>query len=90
MFSLIYLNRDNNLKRFNAKINYLTKDIIKNYTVLINEKNFYDQPVDSEIKSYEKITKLTTVQSKDYTIWSLVDYEFIKNHYTLIAVGLRR
>ena len=31
------------------------------------EKNFYDQAIDSDIKRYEEIRKLTTGQGKDYT-----------------------
>ena len=31
------------------------------------EKNFCDQPTDSDIKRYEEIRKLTTGQSEDYT-----------------------
>ena len=29
---------------------------------MINGKNFYDQPIDSDIKGYEEIRKLTTGQ----------------------------
>ena len=35
---------------------YLLKDIIENYNVIINGKNFYEWPIDSDIKWYEKIT----------------------------------
>ena len=33
----------------------LPKGIIRNYNLIINEKNFYDQPVNSDIKQYESI-----------------------------------
>ena len=33
----------------------------------INGKNFYDSAIDSDIKRYEEIRKLTTGQSEDYT-----------------------
>ena len=29
--------------------------LIKNYNVIINRKNFYEQPIDSDIKLYEEI-----------------------------------
>ena len=32
------------------------KDIISNYNVIINGKNFYDQPIDSDVKRYEEIS----------------------------------
>ena len=44
-----------------------------------------DQPIDSDIKRYEEIRKLTTRQGEDYTTGCLLDYECIKIHYRLIA-----
>ena len=46
--------------------------------------------IDSDIKRYEEIRKITTVQDEDYTTECLLDYEFIKNYYRLIAVDLSR
>ena len=59
---------------------------IKNCNVIINGKNFYDQPTDSDVKWFEEIRKLTTGQGEDYTARCLLDYEYIKNQYRLIAV----
>ena len=88
LFVLVYTNEANNAKRFNARKYYLPKGIIKNYNGIINGKNFYDQAIDSDIKRYKEIRKLTTGQGEDYTTGSLLDYEYIKNHYRLIAVDL--
>ena len=49
------------------------------------EKNFYDKPIDSDIKRYKEITKLTGGQGENYTTGYFLDYEYIKNHYRLIA-----
>ena len=87
---LVYSNQDSDSKRFKAKRYYLPKRIIDNYNVIINGKNFYDQAVDSDIKQYEEIGKLTTGQGEDYTTGCLLDYDYIKNHYRLIAVDLSR
>ena len=43
-----------------------------------------------DIKWYREIRKLTTGQGEDYTTGCLLDYEFIKNCYRLIAVNLSR
>ena len=53
-------NQANNGKRFNARKYYLPKGKIKNYHVIINGKNFYDEPIDSDTKQYKEIRKLTT------------------------------
>ena len=42
------------------------------------------------IKRYDKIRKLTRGQSEDYTTGCLLDYEYNKNHYRLIAIDLSR
>ena len=55
--------------------------------VITNGKNFYDQPIDSNIKRYEGIRKLTTGQGDDYTTGCLLDHDYIKNHYRLISPG---
>lgn len=54
------------------------KYIIKNYNVIISGKNFYDQPIDFNIKWYEEKRKLTTGQVEDYTTGCLLDYDLIK------------
>ena len=66
----------------------MPKVIIKNYNVIANRKNFFDQPIDSDIKRYEGIRKLITAHDKDYTTGCLLDYDYIKSHYRLIAVDL--
>ena len=90
LFVLVYPNRNNDLKRSQAKTYYLAKLIIKNYNVIIYGRNFSDQPIDSDKKRYEQIRKLTTGQGEDYTTGCLLDYNYIKNHYRLIAVDLSR
>ena len=88
LFVLVYSNQDAKARRFNARKYYLPKGIIKNYSVIINGKNFYDQAIDSDLKQYEEIRKLTTGQGEDYTTGCLLDYDYTKNHYRLIAAGL--
>ena len=53
-------------------------------------KNFYDQAVDSDLKRYEVIRKITTGQGVDYTTGCVLDFGYITNHYRLIAVDLSR
>ena len=75
MFVLVYLNRDNDVKRFKAKRYYLPKGIIKNHNVIINGKNFYDQPINSDIKRYKEVRNLTTGQGENYTKGCLLGYD---------------
>ena len=41
---------------------YLPKVETKDYNVTIDGKNFFDQPINSELKTYEKIRKISTGQ----------------------------
>ena len=90
LFVLVYLNRENGVKWFKTRRHYLPKGINKSYNVIINGKNLYDQPIDSDIKPYQEIRKLTTGQGEDYTTGYLLNYEYIKNHYRFITVDLSR
>ena len=57
---------------------YLQKGIIKNYNVIINGKDFYNQAIDSNIKRYKETRKLATGESEDYTTGCLLDYAIQK------------
>ena len=88
---LVYTNENAASKRLdNPKRYYLPKRIIDNYNVIINGKNVYDQPIDSDIKRCEEIRTLRTGQGEDYTNGCLLDYHYITNYYRLIAVDLNR
>ena len=90
MFVLVYGDKGGNTKRFNAWKYFLPRGIIDNFDFVINGKNLYDHAIDSGIKWYEKIRKLTTGQGEVYTTGCLLDYEYIKKYYRLIAVDLSR
>ena len=39
------------------------------------EKNFYDQTIDSDMKRYKQIRKVTAGQGEYYTTGCLLDYD---------------
>ena len=90
LFLLVYSNQDNNSKRFKTGRYYLPKSIIDNYDLIINGKNFYDPAIDSDIKRYDEIRKLTIGQGEDYTTGCFLDHDYIKDHYRVKAVDLTR
>ena len=73
-------------KRYETNRHYLPKGVIKNYNVIISGENFTSQRFDSDIKWSEKISTLTTGQDEKYTTGCLLNYDYIKNHYRLIAI----
>ena len=69
---------------------YLPKVEIKDYNVMIDGKNFFDQPINSDLKTYENIRKIATGQGDDYTTGCLLDYSYFKDHYKMIAKDLSK
>ena len=65
---------------------YLPKVEIKDYNVMIDGKNVFDQPINSMIKTYEKNRKIATGQGDVYTTGYLLDYSYFKDHYKMIAI----
>ena len=54
------------------------------------EEKLYVQPLDSSTERYKEIQTLTTDQAEDFSSECVLDYEYIKAHYRLIAVDLHR
>ena len=52
---------------------FLPRGEIKNYNVLIDGRNFYDQPINDLIKQYDEVRKVSTGQGDDYTTGYLLD-----------------
>ena len=55
------------------------------YYVVIDGKNFFDQPLKNDLKTYN-ITKTATDQGDDYTTECLLDSPYFKKYYKLIAI----
>ena len=68
---------------------FLSVNII-NYRVLIDNRKFYDQPVNDQIKKYEEVRKIATGQRDNYATGCLLDYQYFKDDEQLIAVDLSK
>ena len=55
---------------------------------MIDEKNFFDQPIKNNIKAYDNIRKITNGQGDDYTTDCLLIYNYFIKHYKMIAIDL--
>ena len=93
MFVHTFDNTDNSAKKVkrNSHTKYfLPKLKITNYNVLIDGRNFYDQLINDLVKIYDDIRKTATGQGDDYTTGWLLDYQYFKDHYNLIAADLNK
>ena len=57
---------------------------------MINGENFFDQPINNNKVTYENIRKIATGQGDDYTAGCLLDYQYIKDYYKMIAIDLSK
>ena len=87
---LFVLAFENDTQRISSKGYYLPNVETKDYNIMINGENFFDQPIKNNKVTYENIRKIATGQGDDYTTGSLLDYPYFKNSYKIIAVGLSK
>ena len=54
----------------------LQKQRLKTYNLLIDGRNFYDQPINDLTKQYDKVRKVSIGEGSNYTKECLLDYEY--------------
>ena len=81
---------ENGTQRTSHSGYYLPTVEIKDYNVLINGENVFDQPIKNNKVTYENIKKIATDQGHDYTTGYLLDYSYFKDSYKMIAVDLSK
>ena len=68
----------------------LPKINITNYNVMIDGINFYDQPINSQIRKYDEVRKIATGKGDNYATGCLIDYKYFKDVYQLVAIDLSK
>ena len=63
---------------------------ITRYNVLIDGRNFYDQPNNDSIRKYDETRKIATGKGDNYAPGCLLDYDYFKKNYQLLAVDLSK
>ena len=74
----------NRVKRNSHRKYFLPRVDIKDYNVLIDGRNFYDQNISDDFEKYKELRIIMTGRGGDYTTGSLLDYDYWKNNYKLI------
>ena len=93
LFVLAFDDNDNGAKKAerNSCIKFFLPRVnITNYNILIDERNFFGQPINDLVKQYGKIIKTATGQGDDYITSCLLDYLYFKDNCNLIAVDLSK
>ena len=67
---------------------YLPRVMIKDYNVIIDKLAFFDLHIKTEEEAYEKIIDIS--RNNEYTTGNLLDYDYFKNYYKLVAIDLSK
>ena len=67
---------------------YLPKVRVKDFNITIDKLAFFDFPMETEEEVYEKIIDIS--RNNEYTIGNLLDYDYFKKYYKLIAIDLSK
>ena len=57
---------------------------------MIDGKNFLNQPINTNLKTYENIRRIATGQGDDYATGCLLIYSYFNNHCKTIAIDLSK
>ena len=67
---------------------YLPKVMVKDCNVIIDELSFSSMPIKTEEEAYERIIDIS--RNNEYTTGNLLDYDYFKKNYKLIAIDLSK
>ena len=87
LFVLVFENDDD---RTSDDQYYLSTVEIKDYNIMINGENVFDQPIKNNKITYDNIRTIAIGPGDDYTTGCLLDYPYFANTYKMIAVDLSR
>ena len=87
---LFVLAFEDDSQRISNKRYYIPNVEINDYNVMIDGKNFFNQPVKNDKVRYENIRKTATGRGDDFTTGCLLDYIYYKKYYKMIAVDLSK
>ena len=62
--------------------------MVQDYNVIIDKLAFFDLPIKTEEEAYEKIIDIS--RNNEYTTSNLLDYDYFKKYYKLIAIDLSK
>ena len=85
LFVLAYQNADDRQSFYQF---YLPKVMVKDYNVIIDKLAFFDLPIKIEEETYERIIDIS--RNNEYTTGNLLDYDYFKKYYKLIAIHLSK
>ena len=80
LFIFIYNNKegDSKVSVDSFKKYFLPRFKNENYNIKIDDRNFYDQPINDSIKQYDEVRKMTTGPGDHYTTGCLLNFAYFE------------
>ena len=69
---------------------YLPRIYLNKYNVIIDGRNFCDNPIESNTEKYRELKEVMIGKGEDYTTASLLDFNHFDKRYKLVAVDLSK
>ena len=90
LFVMAYNRANGQPTRNGQRKYYLPRIDLGKYNVIIDGRNFYDNPIESDVENYRELKKVMTGKGEDNTTGSLFDFNYFDKHYKLGAVDLSK
>ena len=90
LFVMAYNRANGQPTRNGQRKYYLPRIDLEKCNVIIDGRNFYDNPIESDIEKYRELNKVMIGKGEDYTTGSLLDFNYFDKHYKLVAVDLSK
>ena len=81
---------ENHAHQISYKKYFLQTAEMKDCSVMIDGRNFFNQPVKNDQKTCHYIWKITAGQGDNYTIGCLLDYVYFKKSYKMMLIDLSK
>ena len=83
-------NGNNKIEMNSDRKHVLPRISLTKFNVLIDGRNFDDQPISDKMRKYDELRKLTTGKDDDYTTGCFLVSKYFKDHYNVIACDLSK
>ena len=90
LFVIVYNRANGQPTRSGQRKYYLPRMDLEKYNVITDGRNFYDNPIESDIEKYRELKKVMIGKGEDNTTESLFDFNCFDKHYKLVAVDLSK
>ena len=90
LFVMAYNRANGQPTRNGRRKYYLPRIDLKKYNVIIDGRNFYDNPIESDIEKYRELIKVMIGKGEDHTTGPLFDFNYFNKNYKLVAVDLSK